>query len=172
MADLVRTGIVKLNNQNYSVWKFKLELLLIKDNLWEQMSTIKPENAEAAAEWQKKDDKARATIGLLAEDSQLIHIRKAETARQVWESLKNYHEKSTLTSKVYLFRRICSLHLTETGNMEEHVATMQELVDKLTAIGEEIKDHLVVAMLLSSLPESYSSLLTALESRKKRKKEG
>lgn len=41
--------------------------------------------------------------------------------------------------------------------MEEHVATMQELVDKLTALGEEIKDPLFVAMLLSSLPESYST---------------
>lgn len=49
--------------------------------------------------------------------------------------------------------------------MEQHIITMQDLVDKLTALGEEIKDHLFVAMLLSSLPESYSTLITALESR-------
>jgi hypothetical protein len=49
--------------------------------------------------------------------------------------------------------------------MEQHVTTMQDLVDKLTALGEEIKDHLFVAMLLSSLPETYSTLITALESR-------
>lgn len=49
--------------------------------------------------------------------------------------------------------------------MEEHVMTMQDLIDKLTALGEEIKEHLFVAMLLSSLPESYSTLITALESR-------
>lgn len=42
---------------------------------------------------------------------------------------------------------------------------MPDLVDKLTAFGEDIKDYLVVAMLLSSLPESYSPLITALESR-------
>jgi hypothetical protein len=49
--------------------------------------------------------------------------------------------------------------------MEQHVTTMQDLVDKLTALGEEIKDHFLVAMLLSSLPETYSTLITALESR-------
>jgi transposase InsO family protein len=49
--------------------------------------------------------------------------------------------------------------------MEQHVTTMQDLVDKLTALGEKIKDHLFVAMLLSSLPETYSTLITALESR-------
>jgi hypothetical protein len=162
MAELHRANITKLNNDNYSVWKFKMELLLIKDDLWTQVSTEKPTDATAAAAWQKRDDKARATIGLLVEDSQLIHIRKATTAKQVWESLKNYHEKSTLTSKVYLLRQICNLKLSETGNMEDHITLMQDLVDKLTALGEEIKDHLFVAMLLSSLPDTYGTLITAL----------
>jgi hypothetical protein len=49
--------------------------------------------------------------------------------------------------------------------MEQHVTKMQDLVYKLTALGEEIKNHLFVAMLLSSLPETYSTLITALESR-------
>jgi hypothetical protein len=165
MADLFRANITKLNNDNYSVWKFKMELLLMKEDLWSQVSTKKPADTTAAASWQKRDDRARATIGLLVEDSQLIHIRKDTTAKGAWESLKNYHEKSTLTSKVYLLRQICNLKLSETGNMEQHVTTMQDLVDKLTALGEEIKDHLLVAMLLSSLPETYSTLITALESR-------
>jgi transposase InsO family protein len=165
MADLFRANITKLNNDNYSVWKFKMELLLMKEDLWSQVSTKKPADTTAATSWQKRDDRARATIGLLVEDSQLIHIRKDTTAKGAWESLKNYHEKSTLTSKVYLLRQICNLKLSETGNMEQHVTTMQDLVDKLTALGEEIKDHLLVAMLLSSLPETYSTLITALESR-------
>jgi transposase InsO family protein len=165
MADLFRANITKLNNDNYSVCKFKMELLLMKEDLWSQVSTKKPADTTAAASWQKRDDRARATIGLLVEDSQLIHIRKDTTAKGAWESLKNYHEKSTLTSKVYLLRQICNLKLSETGNMEQHVTTMQDLVDKLTALGEEIKDHLLVAMLLSSLPETYSTLITALESR-------
>lgn len=128
MADIFRAGITKLNNDNYSVWKFKVELFLIKEDLWSQTSSVRPSDPTAAAEWEKKDNKARATIGLLIEDTQLVHIRKSTTAKEVWESLKNYHEKSTLTSKVYLLRQICNLKLSETGNMEEHVITMQELV--------------------------------------------
>lgn len=104
-------------------------------------------------------------IGLLVEVSQLIHIRKSTAAKEAWQSLKNYHEKSMLTSSIYLLRQICKLKLSETENMEEHVMTMQDLIDKLTTLGEEIKEHLFVAMLLSSLPESYGTLITALESR-------
>lgn len=129
------------------------------------MSSEPPTDVSTAKAWMIKDNSARASIGLLVEDSQLIHIRKATTAKQVWESLKGYHEKSTLTSKVYLLRQICNLKLPETGSMEEHVNKMLTLVEKLTALGEELKDHMIVAMLLSSLPESYSTLITALESR-------
>jgi hypothetical protein len=39
MADISRANITKLNNDNYSVWKFKLELLLMKEDLWSQVST-------------------------------------------------------------------------------------------------------------------------------------
>lgn len=35
----------------------------------------------------------------------------------------------------------------------------------MAAFGEERKDHLFVAMLLSSSPETYSTLITTLESR-------
>lgn len=164
MAD-TRFSITKLNNENYQVWKFKVELLLIKEDLWDQVNSDVPQNEEMRAQWVKNDNKARAIIGLLVEDSQLLHIRKATTAKEVWNALKNYHEKSTLTSKVYLLRQICNLKLSEDGCMETHVNTMLGLVEKLTALGEELVDHLIVAMLLSSLPESYGTLITALESR-------
>lgn len=62
-------------------------------------------------------------------------------------------------------KRICSQKLAETGNMEEHINCMQEMIDKLAALGEQLKDEMIVAMLLCSLPESYNNLITALESR-------
>jgi len=49
--------------------------------------------------------------------------------------------------------------------MEEHIIDMSIIKDKLEAIGEEIKEELFITMLLGSLPESYNSLINALESR-------
>ena len=46
--------------------------------------------------------------------------------------------------------------------MEDHIAELLGLVNKLTALGEELKDDLVAAMLLSSLPDSLSALITGL----------
>lgn len=55
-------------------------------------SSDPPENPSAL--WNKNDNKARAMIGLLVDDNQLIHVRQATTAKQAWDSLKAYHEKS------------------------------------------------------------------------------
>jgi len=107
------TRIVKLNNSNYSTWKYKMELILIKENLWEKVMKAPVVNNEAReaneagaaaagaaaagaaaagaaaaaavqeAEWRKLDNKARALIGLAVEDDQLTHIRRKTTA---WDS--------------------------------------------------------------------------------------
>jgi transposase InsO family protein len=155
--------IAKLTNSNYQTWKFKVELLLIKDDLWDVVVKDPPD--EVSADWQSKDRKARATIGLLIEDNQLHHVRKEATAKGTWNALKQYHERSTLSNKVNLLMKLCALKLTDGGNMETHLAQMEDLIDQLTCLGETLVEQLTVALFLSSLPDSYSTLITALETR-------
>ena len=49
--------------------------------------------------------------------------------------------------------------------MEEQSTTISIHIEQLTALGQELPDNLVAALLLGSLPESYETLVTALESR-------
>jgi len=112
-----------------------------------------------------KDRKARATIGLLLEDNQLNRIRKLTTAKESWDALRKYHEKSTLSNKVNLLKKLCGLKLTDDDNMELHLSQMEDLIDQLSSLGEALAEHLTVALFLSSLPDSYGTLITALETR-------
>lgn len=57
------------------------------------------------------------------------------------------------------------MKLAEDGDMEAHINHMLNAVDELAALGEVLKDKLIIAMLLSSLPDSYSTRVTALETR-------
>jgi len=57
------------------------------------------------------------------------------------------------------------LKLSEGGNMERHLIQMQDLIDQLASLGETLAEQLTVALFLSSLPESYGTLITALETR-------
>ena len=56
----------KLNNENYETWKFKIELLLIKEGLWNIVNEIKPERPNE--DWIEKDGQVKATIGLTVEN--------------------------------------------------------------------------------------------------------
>lgn len=172
--DLKENRIVKLNNENYSIWKYKMELILIKEDLWDKVMkerVVEEEAPTAAAEadWKKSDNKTRALIGLSVEDDQLTHIRKEVTAWGSWEVLRKYHEKSSLSNKVHIMRVICSLKMGENGNAEEHINQLRELFQKLTDIGKDkLSESWSVAMLLSSLSRSYDTLITALEAREEK----
>lgn len=91
-----RLGIAKLNGSNYSIWKQKVEFLLVREELWQFVTENQPElgAGPGAADgarvrlWDNEDQKARATIGLLLEDSQLNLIKGTKTARDIWESLR------------------------------------------------------------------------------------
>ncbi|XP_062710681.1 uncharacterized protein LOC134288810 [Aedes albopictus] len=132
----------RLSNQSYPVRKKRMAMLLKREDLWSVVSEPKPEPATDG--WLKRDQKALATIVLYVEDCQLNLVRDAVTATEVWKVLQDFHEKVTVTSRVALLRRICSLNMAEGGDIEK---------------------HLKIAMIYRSLPESYGGLITALESR-------
>ncbi|UYV78672.1 hypothetical protein LAZ67_16002340 [Cordylochernes scorpioides] len=154
----------KLDGYNYSLWSFKIEMLLQKEDLWEVVTENIPD--EPKIEWKKKDSKARAIINLSIADSQIVHVKNLLTAKATWDTLKNIYERKTLSGKIYLLRKLYSLKLEEDKDMQQHITTMMELVDKLRTIGETLKDSHITAILLCSLPKSYSNLITIVESSK------
>lgn len=177
MADIKHT-ISKLNNANYPNWKFKVELLLRSKGLWKKViDTARPapvtthdvviSNQAALTEWDDRDSEAKGIIGLTIEEDQIALIRTCKTAKAMWDALKDYHEKNTLTNRVFLMRSICLLKLAEGGDAKAHINKMTDLFTKLRDIGEEtLSDKWSAAMLLSSLPDSYDALITSLESRR------
>jgi hypothetical protein len=109
--------------------------------------------------------KSLATIILSVGDGQLQLIKKCKKAKVAWDTLKDFHAKSCLSTKVSILKQICHLQLEESGKMESHLFKMDDLFDKLAAAGKELDEDFKVAIILSSLPESYDVLTTALEAR-------
>lgn len=158
----------RLNNLNYNTWKTRMEMLLKREEMWSTVSGNPPAAGATAAQkeaWNKADEKALATIVLFVEDGQLNLVKDAKSSSDAWNQLKNYHEKKTMTSRVSLLRRICSLNMAEGANMEKHLLDLEDLFDRLSCAGQALESPLKVAMVYRSLPESYSGLITAMESR-------
>lgn len=85
----------RLNNQNYSIWKTRMEMLLRREERWYVVESAKPE--PVTDPWKKDDSKCHAIIVLYVEDSQLNLVKDCKSAKEVWDCLKQYHEKTTMT---------------------------------------------------------------------------
>lgn len=150
MADNI--SVVKLNNENYPMWKFKVKMMLMKDDLWCVITEAPPTVDKDLLAWIKKDNRASAIIGLSVKDSQVNLIKNAMLAKEAWEALKGYHEKATLTTEVMLLKQLCQLCLSyyEDQTMEEHLVKMDNLMKKIAASGQEWPERIKLAMMLCS----------------------
>lgn len=163
MAADMNLAVEKLNDFNYEVWKFRIDLLLIRDGLKKIVDEPKP--ALPDANWIAQDGKARAIIGLSIDDSQTCHVINAASAHEMWTALKRHHTRSTLATKIHVLKKLIRKQLPENGNMAEHLAEITQLHNRLASMGDPLKDYWLVAIILSSLNDSYDGLITALESR-------
>lgn len=163
MADPGKFAITKLGNSNYATWRFQMEMFLTREELWHVVDDDAPVPVTEA--WTRADKKARATIGLCLEQSQYTLIKDCASARAVWDALRAYHEKATITSQLSLLIRLCDAKLGESGNVEKHLLDMDSLFERLEGAGLKLEEKLKIAMVLRSMPESYHFLASALEAR-------
>src|SRR6218665_1411369 len=92
MAELsdTRYTTAKLNNSNYQIWKFKVKMLLIREDTWTvvQGDTHDP----VPDDWQRKDEKAQCTISLTVEvvTTSLFTSATAQVRRTCGHSFRRY----------------------------------------------------------------------------------
>lgn len=177
--------IEKLSDDNFQYWAFQIKALLQSKDLWEVMSTPKPENpgtrpavaaeganAEALRlyneqlasfnEWNIKDGKVMNYIALNVDRSNANLIYHLSSGREAWEALKGHHMTITLGNKMRTKKKLYSLKLEEGASMREHLNTMTELFNKLGDIGDPVPEDQKVTTVLNSIEPEYSALSTAI----------
>ena len=138
---------------------------LMKDGLWSIMdgSETAPEvESEGYPKFFTQRDRGLAIIVLSIDPSLLYVFGDPADPVAVWKKLSDQFQRKTWANNLVLRRRLHSLRLREGQSDQTHVKAMTELFDELSVVGDDVdKEDLVY--LLASLPESYESLVTALE---------
>ena len=142
-------------------------MALVRDCLWGIVSGDEKE-PEAAGDKRTKflarRDRALATI-VLSIDPALLYLIGADPVDPitVWGALQKQFQRKTWSNKLSLRRRLHSLHLRDDDSVQDHIKAMTELFNELAIVGDAIEEENRVVYLLASLPESYNTLVTALE---------
>ena len=167
--DSTRTvTIVPLNEKNYATWKIQMKMYLVKEDLFSIIDgTETAPNGSADEKTRQKfasrRSKALASI-VLAVDPKLLYLLGDPTDPiEVWKKLQATFQKKTWSNKFRLKKRLFNLKLEAGGELQAHLKTLTEIFEELAVVGDPVKDEDRVITLLSSLPDKFSTLVTALE---------
>lgn len=165
-----RLFIEKLSGpENWATWKFQMEHLMKAKGLWgmvmETDNVSEGANAQTRAEFEKRKEKAFSVLVLNVSTPQLYLITSCKTPKEAWDTLKGHFERDTLANKLFLKKKYFRCEMKEGESITEHLKRMKELTDQLGAIGAVIEEEDQIVTLLGSLPSSYATIVTALETK-------
>ena len=152
-----------------------MELRLRKLGVWsivngEESRPPGSNNHKTVKGWVTRSELALNEIVSAVGDSQLVHTRVSMDPSIVWERLESVHMSQGLGSVISMWQRFFQLKKTEEVTIQAHAASIREYADRLTGLGDSPSETLMVAVLLISLPESYSPLIVSLDTHPDRAK--
>jgi len=161
--------IGKLGNENYYAWSYRMEMRLRKLGVWSLVDgsegrPVGSDNTKVVKAWRTRIDLALCEVVSEVEDGQLVHTRFSRDPAEVWERLRTVHQSQGLGSAISMWQRLFMMKKAPEISIQEHASVMREIADHLVGLGDKPSDMLLVAILMLSLPPSYSSLIISLDS--------
>ena len=87
---------------------------------------------------------------------------KEKTTSSLLKALSNMYEKSSALNKVYLMRRLFNLQMSENRFVSDHINEFNMIVSQLNSVDNNFEDEIKSLILMSSLPESWDTIVVAI----------
>lgn len=168
MAEKDKKPHFKFDGSNYNNWKFRMNLLLEKEGLSEYVEEDLEEITLHATDREyrkhiKKDKKCQSLLVDHIHDDQLEYVKDKFTAKEMFDSLRDVFERNSIAGQLWLRKKLITLEYRDNGRMTEHLLEFDKTVREIRSIGGKMEEIDVICHLLLSLPPSFDSLVTSLE---------
>jgi len=84
-----------------------------------------------------------------------------------WDKLESLYKSKSLTSRLYLKKRLFSLKMMEEANFNQHLDQFNKTMMELASLVVNIEKEDKALLLLASLPSSFHNIVIILLFRKK-----
>ena len=160
MEDSVVTfsEMIKLTSSNYSMRKPRMEHIHYCKDLSKPIEEENKPEAKTEDVWKLENRKAVGLIRQHIDQSIFQHVANDTNAYVLWKKQQSMYERKTALNKATLVR----LQYREGKSMVEHMNEFQGIVNQLTDVSMKIKDEVQALLLLSSLPDSWETLVNSL----------
>ena len=129
---------------------------------WNRDCTSRREGARLS-KFLANRNRTLATIVLAVDSALLYLIGDPNDPVAVWKKLQDQFQKKTWANKLALRRRLHALQLKEGESVQDHIKAMTKQFNEMAIVGDAIDEEDGVVYLLASLPDSFNTLVTALE---------
>ena len=128
--------VQKLRDDNYHVWKHRIELILGLRDLDECIDDEPPtpDTSEEYRTWKRRDKKAKGIIALSLGDDHLEQVQHATTAKEMWRLIADIFEKHTLLNKLAARRRFYTAKMEDTEKVRTFAARIRQLASTLKSM--------------------------------------
>uniref|UniRef100_A0A1U7WMD9 Guanylate-binding protein 4-like n=1 Tax=Nicotiana sylvestris TaxID=4096 RepID=A0A1U7WMD9_NICSY len=114
-------------------------------------------------EWKKLNRKTIGQIRQWIDDSVFHHVAQETDAYALWVKLEGMYQAKTARNKALLMRRLVNLKLKHGTSVAEHTSEFQSLINQLSSVDMPLGDEMKALLLLSSLPDSWETLVVSLK---------
>ncbi|KAJ8476439.1 hypothetical protein OPV22_020166 [Ensete ventricosum] len=155
--------MISLNGNNWMIWKPRKEDLLYCKDLY---GHLQGDSAKLTSmtdnEWKRLDRKTVGFIRQWLDDSVFHHVSTECSVYALWKKLEGLYERKTVGNKAFLIRKLMNLKYKEGTSIPEHLNEIQSITNQLSSMKISLDDELQALLLLSSLPESWETLVVSL----------
>jgi hypothetical protein len=130
--------IERLNEDNYTTWRFVMQNIMLDLDLWDIITgdEIKPEEGIAEiATFNKRNRKALAKINLSIDKSLFRLTKDCSDAVTAWSALENHFAEKDRLATVSMRRELYTMKYDGSRSMIEHIHYMRNLNDRLAGNG-------------------------------------
>ncbi len=153
-------GVPKLKGtENYDVWAMKAAQLLIREDFYDAIEPTDEDKADKS--FSKKNRQARATIILTLDDAILEHAKRATTAKELWEPLKELFSLAGFSAHHLLLQGLVKTSLESHGSVTEFVEAVKRQGCQLKELDLTVPDWIFVSVLLHGLGDTYEVFVSS-----------
>ena len=120
MVSTSRIEIDKFNDNNFELWKLKMEDLLVDREQWIVVDPGTKPTTMSQDDWYKLERRERIKIKLCLSDSVLLNVSGEDSAVKLWEKLGILYQSKSLVNKLFLQNKLFHLRMDKNDTVKEN----------------------------------------------------
>jgi hypothetical protein len=172
MSSALLNIVPVLNGTNWQSWSESMNAYIISEGCRHVLTTTRPavpavtfdndrnvdnqsdidKATEKQEDWDKDNEHVMGYIRLRVSPDVAQLVKGKDSAKQMWDSLKEGHSRQTLANAYVEFKSILDTRIPEDQNPAAALAKIQAHVDRLSDFHVDLNDYIYLMLLVNKTP--------------------